>query len=532
MVPEHGGPLFGFQSLYRAWRDCRHGKGDSPARWRFEADLERNLFQLADELSARRYQPSPSVCFVSNQPKRREIFAAHFRDRVVHHLLVRHLEPIFERRFIHDSYACRRGKGTLAAVDRVQQFIRQVSANGSRRAWCLHLDVRSFFVRIDKAVLLRHAEGVINRSLALHGDDLCWLLRQIVLRDPSVDAHRIGHGFSAVPAHKSLYNTQNRTGLPIGNYSSQFLANVYLDPLDQFIKHTLKAKHYVRYVDDLLLMHPDRSRLEHWEVEIDRFLRERLALELNPGARVLAPVTNGIDALGYVVHKDHRLLRRRTVRRWEASLSQARRQIVDSFRGVPVIRMPNSKAIARLLARCASYEGLLRHADAHMLLERIEARHAWLRLLWVRERPGHLRRRADPRGCHADLRSQWLKFRRLFPKCLIWMRLGRFWECFEGDARKWSLATGLPLLNSPRPGFKHHVGFPNPPRLGALARLSQAGIASVLLEQGQGYAGALRRRSAWLLVGLEPDPSARWSLALATGKRSKIRIAPSYSSQT
>ena len=232
---------FAFEALHAAWLNCRRGKSGKPARWAFEADLERQLLALTGELADRRYQPSPSVCFITDQPKRREIFAAAFRDRVVHHRVVGLLEPFWERRFIHDSYACRRGKGTLAAVDRLQTFMRQVSANGSRRAYALHLDVRSFFVRIHKATLFAILDAGLRQQAAPWQDAMRWLLGRIVFRDPAIDALRIGGGFAAVPVHKSLFHTGNVCGLPIGNYTSQFFANVYLDRLDQFVKHTLKV---------------------------------------------------------------------------------------------------------------------------------------------------------------------------------------------------------------------------------------------------------------------------------------------------
>lgn len=499
VVPERGEPLFGFASLHRAWQDCRRGKGDSPARWRFEADLERNLFQLADELSTRRYRPSPSVCFVSDQPKRREIFAAAFRDRVVHHLLVRELEPYWERRFIHDSYACRHGKGTLAAVDRVQQFIRQVSANGSVRAWYLHLDVRSFFVRIDKAILLRIVEQGIARQALPHAEQLVWLASTIIQRDPSEDAHRIGRGFSAVPEHKSLYHTHNLTGLPIGNYSSQFLANVYLDPLDQFIKHQLRARHYLRYVDDLLLLDRDPNRLQMWEAAINDFLRDRLALDLNPNARKLAPVNNGIDALGYVVHADHRLLRRRTVRRFRQHLAKAERDSVRVRDGIVSVRITPKRA-ERWLARCASYAGLLRHANAYRLTSAIEGRHGWLRTLWSMDKRGRLRRRWLPAGTPRTLRQQWQALRALYAGHVVWMRLGRFWECFDSDARLLQRRMGL-RPGRPRRGFHASAGLLHSPSERLLEELASKGIPSVLVDQGSGFRGGLRCRQVVRVVG-------------------------------
>lgn len=354
--------LFTFENLHRAYLSCRRGKRTSPGALHFEARLEANLFALLDELRSRTYEPSPSACFITDQPKAREIFAAPFRDRIVHHLAVAHLEPFWERRFIYDSYACRRGKGTHAAVRRVQCFMRQASANGTRSAWYLKIDVRSFFVRIHKATLLEILHTALRRESPTWCEPLSWLLERIVMRDPTTDARRIGGRFSAVPHHKSLYSTGGITGLPIGNYTSQFFANVYLDGVDQFVKHHLKARFYVRYVDDFVLLHEEHQVLESWERHIDEFLRTRLRLELNPARRKLAPISSGSDFLGYVIRRTHLLVRRRTTRRCEHRLSTVAATILRDTRDRRMVFLLSKTAADRAVASWLSYRGQFLHA--------------------------------------------------------------------------------------------------------------------------------------------------------------------------
>ena len=504
---------FDFESLHAAWLNCRKGKAGKAARWSFEAVLERQLLALAGELEDRSYQPSPSVCFITEQPKRREIFAAAFRDRVVHHLVVGLLEPYWEPRFIHDSYACRRGKGTQAAVDRVQMFMRQVSANGSKRAFVLHLDVRSFFVRIHKQTLFDILDDGLRRQGVPWEDDLRWLLERIVFRDPAADALRIGGGFAAVPEHKSLFHANNLRGLPIGNYTSQFFANVYLDRLDRFVKHELKARHYLRYVDDLILLHEDRAQLERWEAAIDAFLREELKLELNHNRRRLAPVSSGVDALGYVVHLHHRHLRRRTVRRFRAVLGEAERAFVREREGGWLLRGRGGD-FERLMARCMSYRGLLGKADSHRLMQRTQAGHAWAGLLWQVGKREHVLRRFHLMRPQARLARQWQAFRRLWPGARLLLRVGGYWEAYGPDAA-WLRELLRLGAGRGRAGLPQAAGFAARDTLRLRRVLAQTRCPVVLLEQTGRRAGGLQERTvraAWLPEDAEFTPSA-WLVA-------------------
>lgn len=237
MKPTEG--LFSFASLHRHYLECRRHKRNTFNALRFEARQELNLLELAAALQDRSYRPSSSVCFVTERPKLREIFAADFRDRVVHHVLVRELERYWEPVFIYDSYACRKDKGIHKAVDRLRQFIRQASTNGNRRVYYLQLDVRNYFMRIDKQILWRLLKPHIDMP------EVLWLCKLLVFHDCTENFTYKGKPglLQQMPQHKSLLQCEDGKGLPIGNLNSQFFANVYLNSLDQFVKHQLKCRY-------------------------------------------------------------------------------------------------------------------------------------------------------------------------------------------------------------------------------------------------------------------------------------------------
>lgn len=215
------------------------------------------------------------LCINNAQPKLREIIAADFRDRVVHHVLIERLnKKIFEPRFIHDSYACRVNKGTHAAVDRLNSFIHSLRGK-AKLTYYLQLDIKSFFINIDKNILY----GLIRKKV--QDKELLWLAREIIFYTPA-DGYLITGNqrlMEKLPEHKSLIKAQDKTkGLPIGNLTSQFFANVYLNELDQYVKHELKCRYYLRYCDDFILLDTDKDKLGKWKEQIRQFLQDTIAI--------------------------------------------------------------------------------------------------------------------------------------------------------------------------------------------------------------------------------------------------------------
>jgi len=300
-----------FENLHRAAREARRGKRDREEVAEFEYDAEKNLLELQAELLDGGYRPGPYRHFWIRDPKLRKISAAPFRDRVVHHALCQVIEPIFERTFIHDSYACRVGMGTHRAVDRCQAFAR-------RHAYVLKADIRKFFPSVDHAILL----DLLARRIA--DLQVMELIRRIVKSGEGVlDEDYVMHWF---PGDDLLTPLRPR-GLPIGNLTSQFWGNVYLDGLDQHVKRRLGCRAYARYVDDFILFADDKARLHGWREEIGCWL-ERLRLTLHPRKSVVFPVRDGIDFLGYRVFPTRRRVRRVAVRRFTRRL----RRLRESYR--------------------------------------------------------------------------------------------------------------------------------------------------------------------------------------------------------
>lgn len=307
--PEPAGAPFQMADLVQAWLDCRRNKRQSTSAQAFEANAEANLCALRAELLDGTYTPGRSTCFVVTRPKAREVWAADFRDRIVHHLLYNQVSPRFYASFIANSCACIPGRGTLYAAQRLEHSVRSVTQNWSVPAHYLKLDLANFFVAIDKRVL--------RNQIAKRVTEPFWLAlaETILFHDPWADVEVRGSRakLALVPPHKSLFNADADTGLPIGNLSSQFFANIYLDALDQFCKHQIGARHYVRYVDDFVLLHQSPQWLHQALQRITAWLPERLGAHINPTKTILQPVERGIDFVGHVIKPWRRTTRKRTM---------------------------------------------------------------------------------------------------------------------------------------------------------------------------------------------------------------------------
>ena len=319
--------IVAFENLRRAAHKAARGKRDQPSVARFEFHLEPELLRLQDELQTGRYQPGSFFTFEIRDPKRRHICAAPYRDRVVHHALCQILEPLFEQRLIFDSYACRPGKGSHAAVARAQFFAR-------RHRYFLKCDVRTYFESVDHAVL----QALLARLFK--DPPLLALLNRIIAHAPP----------GAAPDQ----------GLPIGNLTSQHFANLYLGELDHHLKDRLGVKGYLRYMDDLLLFAADPPELHLRLAALRAFLRDTLRLELKETATRLAPVTEGIPFLGFRVYPGVLRLNPRTLRRF-------RRQWRGRERACRAGRLGDgdlARAAASLFAHVA-------HADTLQLRRRL-----------------------------------------------------------------------------------------------------------------------------------------------------------------
>lgn len=358
--------------LLKAYYSCRKNKRRQVAAIRYETTAESRLTRLLHLIQTKTYQPAPSSCFVVTYPKLREIFAADFQDRVTHHLLINAIEPYFENQFIFDSYACRKSKGTHQAVRRLQSFLKKITQNQTKDAYFLQLDIQSFFTSIDQEILY----GILAKHLATHPDspDLLWLSHLIIFNDPTYNCRVKGDIklLAQIPAHKSLFQTPQTKGLPIGNLTSQFFANVYLNELDQFVKRKLKAKYYLRYVDDLILLSRHPQQLVEWRQAINQFLHDFLSLRLHHAKDRTGSVYSGIDWLGYIVKPDYVLCRGRVVASLKSKLHAFNQGFLLQSSNqhpttTPITYSPTPDQLKTILSVINSYYGHFKLANTYQL---------------------------------------------------------------------------------------------------------------------------------------------------------------------
>ncbi len=440
--------VFDLKPIYTAYKQCRRRKRHTSNAQRYEMCLLDNLWATVQRLKEHTWQPARSIFFIALKPKAREIHAADFADRVVHHALVPPLETLFEPIFIHDCYSNRKGKGTHKAVKRLQSFMKR-SLDRYGKAYYLQLDVRNFFNSIHRPLLFQLINYRLGKAVrqgkmpASEARELSWCCHVLLKHDLAENLIKKGPEwtFGRVPEYKRLTQVGKDYGLPIGNLTSQFYANVYLNELDQYVKHTLKCQCYVRYVDDMVLVHHDAAQLSYWQQQIEGFLHDRLKLELKQDRR-LEPATMGADFLGYIVRPGYLLVRRRVV----GNLLQKLRQFEQE-----IVRVLNNSACAclihlehdqreRLRATLASYLGHFKHANSIHLIQRISQRFTWLPQLFHLYPHGKILHQGYtliPRWQPiqvSSLRSQWRYFKRQHPNALVIMQVGRVYEVYDQDA--------------------------------------------------------------------------------------------------
>jgi len=366
---------------------CARKLGNSRDKKNNLIKLPSIINDLARDIAVSKYKPSGFRVFVVVDPKLREIFAPAFRDRLAQQWLVGLIEPTIDKQFINDSFANRKEKGTHAAIKRLQHFMRQ-EANTH---YC-QIDVKSFFPTIDRTILL----GLWKRWFTKLSFDaqtlfqLDYVATQIIMQSP-IDPRPIISGrrdlLSSIPPHKSLFYAKEGIGLPIGSLSSQFFSNLYLNELDQYIKHTLKIKSYLRYVDDMMILGNNTQKLIRQKDKIDEFLRNQLHLSLHPHKTITQRVDQGSDFLGAIVFPHHSYVRQRQVRSFRAKVDFFNR-LLDPLKP-PLRNTPTGGAWGKcvsqrecytihhttlkrqILATLNSYYGLFAHAKSYTIRQKL-----------------------------------------------------------------------------------------------------------------------------------------------------------------
>lgn len=310
--------IISLENLLRAWNEFKRGKTKKKDVQEFEYRLFDNILDLHNDLKAKTYTHGPYHAFTVNDPKRRDIHKASVRDRLLHHAIYRILYPYFDLQFIHDSYSCRKGKGTHRALLRFEQMSRKVSQNYTKQCFVLKCDIRKFFASIDHNVLLSVLERYIK------DEDILWLLSDVVgsfcsnvCNSRVVLCHpRVG-GDPELDSrfHGNDRREDDKQGLPLGNLTSQLFANIYMNVFDQFVKHKIKAEYYIRYADDFVFLSHNKQYLETLLPIISDFLSSTLKLSLHKYKVFIKTFSSGVDFLGWVHFSNHRVLRTVTKRR-------------------------------------------------------------------------------------------------------------------------------------------------------------------------------------------------------------------------
>ena len=311
--------IISIENLLEVWKEFAAGKRGKEDVREFSLRLMDNILSLHDDLRNRVYVHGGYEAFNICDPKPRNIHKASIRDRLLHHAIHRKLYPFFDKIFIADSYSCRLAKGTHKAINRFRSFGYKVSKNNTKTCWILKCDIRKFFANIDHSILKQILKSYIPDQ------DILWLLSSVI----------------------DSFSTKQGVGLPLGNLTSQLLVNIYMNEFDQFMKHTIKARYYIRYADDFVIFLEDREYLKNLLLKIRAFLHTELRLELHPDKVSIKTLTSGVDFLGWVHFPDHRVLRTTTKRR-----------MLKRIREHPTLGTFNS------------YLGLLKHGNTVKIKER------------------------------------------------------------------------------------------------------------------------------------------------------------------
>ena len=287
--------IISVENLLLAWKEFLRGKKKKQDVQEFQYKLMDNVLVLHRDLKEKTYMHGGYHHFKISDPKPRDIHKASVRDRLLHHAIYRQLYAFFDQTFIFDSYSCRLEKGTHKAMNRFQGFARKASKNHTRTCWVLKCDIRKFFASIDQTVLITILQKYIPN------DDILWILQRVI---------------------GSFYSTETEKGLPLGNLTSQLLVNIYMNEFDQFVKHELKVKYYIRYADDFVFLSHDIRELEAFLPRIDAFLQEQLQLTLHPDKVYIKTFASGVDFLGFIHFPNHRVLRTATKKRMFRRLTE------------------------------------------------------------------------------------------------------------------------------------------------------------------------------------------------------------------
>lgn len=348
--------------VFRAYYDCRTNKRNTLEALDYELNFERNNLELCKRINNGNYKIDPLKVFIVNKPVKREIFAACFKDRVVHHLVINKVNFLFEKEFIYDSYSCRVGKGTHFGVKRVNKFLRRATDNYQKKAWILKLDIKGYFMHINKLILLKKVKKFLNENYSQSDKKITIrLFETLIKNDPTKNCVRKSpkEKWKGLPRRKSLFFSPENCGLPVGNYTNQVLANFYLNELDHFIKSKLKMKNYGRYVDDLLIVSRDKRKLKKVILKIKDFLEKKLKLELHPKKIYFQPACRGVEYLGVIIKPYRCYISSRVKNNFLRKIASINKKLTKGEL--------TDECKKKIISQINSYLGMLKHYNTYNL---------------------------------------------------------------------------------------------------------------------------------------------------------------------
>ena len=359
------------EGMLEAYYDCRRSKRSTASSIVYEMNYESNLIALRDRINTRTYQPGKSICFVVTRPRYREVFAASFEDRIVHHYIALRLEPLFELVFSPRTFNCRKGKGQLYGVKMLEADIKEASNNYTTDCYIMKLDLQGFFMSIDKALLARMIDNfIVKYYQGSDIDDLRYLCQVVVLHCPekNCERHSPREMWDHLPANKSLFTNGEGKGVAIGNLFAQLFANFLLNELDWYIEE-LGIKYHGRYVDDFYCIHKDKQVLLSAVPKIRAKLAE-LGLSLNPKKFYFQHYTKGVEFTGAVVKPYRTYCCNRVLTNFIAAVRKLNRS-------------KNIDDVTHAVCSINSYLGLLRQSNEYAqrlkILKMIEPRaYKWI----------------------------------------------------------------------------------------------------------------------------------------------------------
>ncbi|MCQ2741161.1 MAG: RNA-directed DNA polymerase [Alphaproteobacteria bacterium] len=355
------------EEIFKAYFECRRHKRRTVNALRFELNYEPELVRLWQNINSGLYRIDRSIAFVVSEPVKREVFAADFRDRIIHHLVIGKINDLLEQEFIPDSYSCRKGKGTLYGVKRIQKMIEECSTGGKRDCYILKLDIRSFFMSINKRILYRNLYNFIkNKYRQADCNIILRLIYQIIFNHPEDNCIIKGkrQDWNGLPYYKSLFWSNSDCGLPIGNLTSQLFANFYLTGFDKYVIEELGIKYYGRYVDDFVLIHEDKEYLKLVRRKVEKYLWDNLKLKLHPQKVYLQHYSKGVRFIGAFIKRNYIQIGKRT----KANLYQKIHHLL------PEMAQSREKTLEMLPffgSSINSYIGFMKHYNTYRLRSHI-----------------------------------------------------------------------------------------------------------------------------------------------------------------